>query len=284
MPNSMTLPTIRVYVGSAQSHQLLVDVLAWSIRRHTRRTVEVRAIGELLPNGVPMPRKPENRPATPFSFQRFAVPELAGFSGRAIYVDSDQLVLRDIAELFDRPMRGMRLQRRTRWGPDGRARERASSVMLLDCARLDWRPQRIADELDRGRYSYTDLMRLRTLWLKGSFPRHWNSFDHHEPGRTGLLHYTKRRTQPWLARNHPHGAVWFEALYAGLDAGEIKMDSVATAHARGYVRPSLLWQVEHRLLQSADVPASFHPADDAFYEHCRVNQFNNLDGDYRSRA
>lgn len=277
----MSLSKIRVYVGSVHSHQLLVDVLAWSIRRHASRQVDVYSIGELLPGGVPMPKKPENRPATPFSFQRFAVPQLAGYDGRAIYVDSDQLVLRDIAELFDRPLHGMRLQRRTRSGPDGKARRRASSVMLLDCARLGWDTQKIADELDAGRYDYEQLMQLRMLWLKGSFPRHWNSFDFYEPGKTGLLHYTKRRTQPWLSRDHAHGAVWFEALYAGLDAGEVKIDAVEAACRQGYVRPSLLWQVEHRLTDSSKVPASFHEADEAFYEHCRVNQFNNLDGDYR---
>lgn len=276
------MPALRVYVGSVSSHQLLVEVLAWSIRRHTRRPVELHSIGALMPQGFPMPAKPENRPATPFSFQRFAVPALAGHQGRALYLDSDQLVLRDLAELFDRPMYGMKLQRRSADGPDGPVRDRASSVMLLDCARLDWEPQKITDDLDRGRYSYRRLMWLRTVWLKGSFPRYWNSFDLLEPGRTGLLHYTLRATQPWLARDHRHGDAWFEALFSGIDAGEVKRETVEEACARGYARPSLLWQLAHREVRAQAVPPSLHEADAAFYEHCRVNQFNNLDGDYRA--
>jgi len=272
---------IRVYVGSAHSHRLMVEVLEWSIRRNTQRQVEVHAICDLLPEGQPMPRKPENRPATPFSFQRFAVPELAGHRGRAIYVDSDQLVLRDIGELFDRRMYGMRLQCRGRRGPDGRTGGHASSVMLLDCARLDWSAQRIADDLDAGRYRYKDLMSLRHIWLKGTFPRHWNSLDHHEAGKTGLLHYTRRATQPWLAHGHPHGALWFEALYAGLDAGAVRSQTVETTVEQGYARPSLRWQVERRLLSAEAAPAELRAADEVFYEHCRKNQFNNLDGDYR---
>ena len=277
----MNAPVIRVYVGSVHSHKLLVDVLAWSIRRHTRRELEIYPIGELQPQGAPMPKKPENRPATPFSFQRFAVPELAGFKGRAIYTDSDQLVLRDIAELFDRPMYGMKLQRRSRGGPDGRTGGHASSVMLLDCDKLDWRLQQIADDLDAGRYSYKSLMSLRNLWLKGSFPRHWNSLDHYEAEHTGLLHYTRRATQPWLARSHPHGHLWFEALYSGLDAGQVQMTTVESTVEQGYARPSLLWQVQQRLTTPEQIPSSFDAADEAFYEHCRANQFNNLDGDYR---
>jgi hypothetical protein len=260
----------------------MVEVLAWSIRRNTRRQVEVHPIGERFPEGMPMPQKPENRPATPFSFQRFAVPQLAGYRGRAIYADSDQLVLRDIGELFDRRMYGMRLQCRARSGPDGRTGGHASSVMLLDCEKLDWSPERINRDLDDGRYSYKGLMALKPIWRKGRFPRHWNSLDHHEPGVTGLLHYTKRATQPWLVRDHAHGHLWFEALYSGLDAGAVSQAAIDFSLEHGFVRPSLRWQVERRLLVVEQVPAELKAADEAFFQHCSKNQFNNLDGDYRA--
>ena len=274
---------IRVYVGAVHSHRLMFEVLRWSIRRHTSRAVEVESIGRLLGPDMPVPRKPENRPVTPFSFQRFAVPMLAGWRGRAIYLDSDQLVLRDIAELYDRPMPfGARLLRRTEKGPDGRTGSHVSSVMLLQCERLKaWSPQAIADALDAGRMQYHDLMKLKPVWLKGSFPRQWNAFDHYEPGRTGLLHYTRRSTQPWIARGHPHEALWFEALYSGLDAGGVSREAVDFAIENRYVRPSFAWQVAQRETDSARVPAGLHAADAAFLEHCSRHQFNNLDGDYR---
>lgn len=274
---------IRVYVGAAHSHRLMVEVLRWSIQRRTRSPVQVQAIGELA-GALPMPRRPENRPATPFSFQRFAVPQLAGYQGRAIYMDSDQLVLRDIAELAERPMWGMRLLCRRHGGPDSKTARHISSVMLLDCARLDWSAAGIARDLDEGRYNYRELMSLQHIWLKGAFPRHWNALDYHEPPLTGLVHYTRRETQPWVSRGHPLAPLWFEALFSGLDAGVVRRDSVDYAVDGGYARPSLRWQVERRIASPLAVPAELHARDAEFFEHCRRNQFNNLDGDYRSHA
>lgn len=276
---------IRVFVGAVHSHRLLFEVLRWSVQRHTRRPVEVLSLGELIGDQLVLPKRPENRPGTPFSFQRFAVPMLAGWRGRAIYVDSDQLVLRDIAELHDRPMPlGLRVLRRAARGPDGGTGMRASSVMLMDCGRLrDWSPQQIADDLDAGRYSYEDLMKLRPIWLKARFSRQWNSFDHYEPGRTGLIHYTGKSSQPWLRRGHPHESLWFEALYSGLDAGTVTQEAIDYSLANGYVRPSLAWQTAHRETDSRRVPEELHAADEAFLEYCRQLSFNNLDGDYRPR-
>lgn len=282
-PDPAATDPIRVYVGAVHTHRLMFEVLRWSIRRHTRRTVDVFNIGELLGPTPPLPSKPENRPVTPFSFHRFAVPMLAGWQGRAIYLDSDQLVLRDIAELHDLPMRfGVRLLRRAEHGRDGRTSIHASSVMLLRCDRLRaWSPQRIADDLDSGRYSYPALMKLKPVWLKGSFSAQWNALDHFEPQRTGLLHYTRRSAQPWLARNHPFETPWFEALYSGLDAGEVSAEAVEFAVANQYVRPSFAWQVERRLTTSDSVPEDLRAADAAFLAHCSQRQFNNLDGNYR---
>jgi hypothetical protein len=275
---------LRVYVGSVHSHRLLVEVLRGSILRHASLPVTVWSIGETWPGTLPMPQKPENRPATPFSFQRFAVPELAGYQGRALYVDSDQLVTRDLAELFRSPMLGARLLCRRSRGPDGKTARHVSSVMLLDCKRLDWSLTRIAQDMDAGRYDYRTLMSLKRIWLKGRLSRHWNALDWYEPGRTGLLHYTRRATQPWVSRNHPHAALWFTALFDGLDDGTVQAETIEYSLRNGYVRPSLAWQVEHRVADPEGVPAALHAADQAFFEHCRQNQFNNLDGDYRDRA
>lgn len=278
----MKLP-IRVYVGAVHSHRLMVDVLRWSIQRHASRAVEVLSIGDLVGTGLPVPRKPENRPVTPFSFQRFAVPMLAGWQGRALYLDADQLVLRDIAELNDLPMPfGLRLRCRNGKGPDGRTGVHVSSVMLLACERLrDWEPQRIADAMDAGRLSYPGMMKLKPVWWKGGFSRHWNSLDHLEPGHTGLLHYTRRSTQPWIAAGHPNEDLWFGALYEGLDRGAIPRDSLDFAIEHRYVRPSFAWQVGRRALRAEGRPAELQAADEAFLAHCARHQYNNLDGDYR---
>lgn len=274
---------VRIYVGAVHSHRLLVEVLRWSILRQTRRPVEVIPIGSVLGDRLALPQRPEHRPATPFSFQRFAVPMLAGFEGRAIYLDSDQIVFGDVGELLDRPMLGLSVLRRTSRGPEGRPGMRASSVMLMHCARLRaWTTERIARDLDQDRYDYRALMMLRPIWRKGPLSRHWNSFDHYEAGRTRLLHYTHRPTQPWLARSHPHGAYWFEALYTGLDAGEVSRDALEEAIGQRWVRPSMAWQTERREIDPARVPADLHAADAAFMDVCKQHNFNNLEGDYRA--
>lgn len=281
----MNAKLVRVYVGAVHSHRLLVEVLRWTLLRHTKRPLEVVSIGEVIGDRLALPQRPENRPATPFSFQRFAVPMLAGGQGRAIYVDSDQIVLGDIGELLDKPMFGTRLLRRVARGPEGRPGLRGSSVMLMHCERLQaWSTQRIADDLDAGRYSYRELMMLDPIDRKGWFSRHWNSYDHVEPGRTRLLHYTHRATQPWLCRDHAFGSLWFEALYSGLDAGEVSRDALAQAIERGYVRPSMAWQTERREVDATRVPADLHASDAAFMDFCRAQNFNNLEGDYRPDA
>ena len=57
-----------------------------------------------------MPLAVENRPRTPFSFQRFLIPELCGYSGKAIYLDADMQVFRDIRELWNYDFSGCDLQ------------------------------------------------------------------------------------------------------------------------------------------------------------------------------
>ena len=77
---------VRVYVGSQEAQMLPVKVLEYSIRKHTELPVEIFPLHHASIE-VPMPRDPRNRPRTPFSFQRFYIPQLAGFRGRAIYLD-----------------------------------------------------------------------------------------------------------------------------------------------------------------------------------------------------
>ena len=64
---------------------------------------------------------------TGFTSYRFAIPALAGGTGRAIYNDVDQVYLRDPAQLFDLPLgeHGFLAV-----APDD------PSVMLIDCARM----------------------------------------------------------------------------------------------------------------------------------------------------
>ena len=97
---------IKVFVGADRSQQAAVKVLEYSIRRHTKARVELIPMIDLP---VPLPKDPRNWQRTGFSYSRFCIPKLAGYSGRAIYMDADMLVFRDLSELWSLPFNGARV-------------------------------------------------------------------------------------------------------------------------------------------------------------------------------
>lgn len=134
-----------------------------------------------------------------FTPLRFAAPEQMGYVGRAVMTDPDVFALADINELFERDMGGAAVMARPVSG-DGRSQsDYASSVMLMDCARLKhWAWEADFEKVFLGNYDYRDWMWLR-LEPPGSvapLEPQWNDFDRLQ-GETKMLHNTQRRTQPW---------------------------------------------------------------------------------------
>jgi hypothetical protein len=130
-----------------------------------------------------------------FTPLRFTPPELMGYQGRALMVDPDVFAVGDVMPLFSRDMGGKALMARKRGGD----KEFASSVMLLDCAKLThWQVEKQFNEMFSGERDYMEWISLK-LEPKGSIGEleaEWNDFDHLTP-ETKLLHNTKRWTQPW---------------------------------------------------------------------------------------
>jgi hypothetical protein len=130
-----------------------------------------------------------------FTPLRFLPPEIMGYRGRAIVVDPDVFAVGDVYELLCRDMQGKALLCRARDG----AKKFASSVMLLDCAKLDyWRCAQQFDEMFELKRDYMDWisLKLEPPGSIGLFEPEWNDFDRLTP-QTKLLHNTQRRTQPW---------------------------------------------------------------------------------------
>ncbi|HYG80128.1 MAG TPA: hypothetical protein VD861_07065, partial [Pyrinomonadaceae bacterium] len=73
---------IRVYVGATEAQMLPTRLLEYSIRKHASMSVQVFPLHR---SGIeiPQPADESSRPRTPFSFQRFLIPELARRRGRA---------------------------------------------------------------------------------------------------------------------------------------------------------------------------------------------------------
>ena len=140
-----------------------------------------------------------------FTPLRFAPPQLMNYEGRAIIMDPDIFAVGDICELLDRDMEGKALMCRPKSGRKGRKGAYASSVMLLDCAKLrHWQFERDFDEMfeaadgGRPRRDYMDWisLKLEDPDTIGLFENEWNDFDRLTEN-TRLLHNTKRKTQPW---------------------------------------------------------------------------------------
>ncbi len=236
-----TAAVARVYIGTDPSQEIASRLLQHSMRRHSSMPVEFDEMPSL---GLPMPREAKNQPRTNFSFNRFAIPGLAGYRGRALYVDSDMLVFKDVREVFEIPFDGATVLHAPSSTP---SRQRQFSVMMLDCERLRWNATDIVNGLDEGRYDYQQLFWDFCIEPEGDvrpgLPVEWNSLDRHEPGRTALVHYTHMDTQPWVYARHPHGDVWVQALAEGLDSGVVSAALLDDHVRRGWARPSLARQV-----------------------------------------
>ncbi len=132
-----------------------------------------------------------------FTLTRFMPPELMGYQGRAVVVDPDVFAVGDVNELFNRDMEGKALFCRLR----GKSHlgKYASSVMLLDCAKLThWRVEEQFHEMFEFKRDYMDWISLKLEPPEsiGLFEDEWNDFDRLTP-KTKMLHTTKRYTQPW---------------------------------------------------------------------------------------
>jgi hypothetical protein len=213
---------------------------------------------------VPVPRDPANRPRTPFSFQRFLIPALAGYRGRAIYLDSDMQVFKDIAGLWTMPFEDADVL--AAQPADDTDRRPQFSVMLLDCSRLHWDIVAIVEALDRGSLGYHALMYELAIAsrVRAVIPARWNSLERFDPAETALLHYTDMPTQPWLSTANPLGYLWTRDLLEAIDRGVLSRAEVAADVAAGYVRPSLLHQVDHRLEDNLLLPRDALEADRSF--------------------
>jgi len=199
-------PTVFVHTNHKQLVGALVS--SYSLKRNSRRPdrFEVRIINSedhpflkaregqsfLREGKMRVWRYDDLQSFTPL---RFMPPELMGYQGRAVVIDPDVFAVGDITELLDRDMGGKAIlckARRTE-------KKFASSVMLLDCAKLThWQCERQFNELFEGKRDYMDWISLlcepeETI---GLFEEQWNSFDTLDE-KTKLLHNTKRRTQPW---------------------------------------------------------------------------------------
>ena len=196
-------PPVRIYLGTEAAQHRAERVFVWSVLQHRdpARRYEIYLMKDL--KGFD-----RDRWKTGFTNYRYAIPDLAGKTGRAIYNDVDQIYLTDPAELFDLDMKGAGQLCIT---------QRETAVMLLDCEKMAriWRRED-AENSERHKFFRNKVLAIPGMW--GELPGVWNSRDHeYVPGTSKLLHYTTLQTQPWRPfpkvlkyHDNPNGNVWFE--------------------------------------------------------------------------
>ncbi|MFK8020850.1 MAG: glycosyltransferase [Pseudomonadales bacterium] len=231
---------VRVFVGSDDAQLAGVKVLEYSIKKHASLSVEVVAIDD---KPIPEPINPEHRSRSGFSFSRFHIPELCEYKGRAIYVDADMLVFTDIADLWNTPFEGAHVLYSELQNDDGQ-RIPQTSVMLLDCGKLDWQVNNIIKGFDEEQWDYHDIMYHMCMVppskKRAGLPFEWNSLEHYEEGKTRLIHYTDMPTQPWVSNKNKHGNLWYATAREAINEGFMSVDWICEEIEKGHVSPELL--------------------------------------------
>jgi hypothetical protein len=134
-----------------------------------------------------------------FTPTRFLPPQLMGYQGRSVVIDPDVFAIGDVWDLLSRDMEGKAIMCRPKSGNKGKRGCLATSVMLLDNAKLThWKVEEQFDAMFDFKRDY-----MKWVCLKyedpetiGFFEMEWNDFDHLSE-KTKMLHTTKRKTQPW---------------------------------------------------------------------------------------
>jgi len=244
---------VRIFVGTEPKTEIARKVLECSINRRTNSEVEF----------IPMIGKEWQydttgfQQGTGFSLRRWMIPEYCKWHGRAIYLDSDQLVFSDIWDLWCQPdynpipgCAAWMTYQTSKFSE--KVPHPNSSVMVIDCQRAQALPyfhlDRVVDFLKNNpsKKSYGDLMFPN--WMKpgpGKIGVEWNSLNVFTEGKTKLLHYTKEPEQPWYVPDHPFARQWKLEFQIALNLGYITPDEVKDAVSKFGIKED--WRVTNGL-------------------------------------
>ena len=240
MKRARTIPT--VFVGSSEREEIPFKVLEWSIHKNASTEIAV----EPLPPVRRQPKHKKNRARTPFSFSRFLIPELMGYRGIAVYMDSDMLVFGDINSLFSVDMSNHDIAvcrhevTPERWLDNPNFRPGPQySVMVINCNQCDWRIEKIIDALDRGDLQYGELLHHLSIVsperIRDDLDPSWNSLEQYIPRETKNLHFTVVPTQPWKNPSTSFAQVWRVAFQGAVRDGYISRELFLKSRRRGYI-------------------------------------------------
>ena len=206
---------LRIFIGVDDRQPLSFNVLQHSIIRHASQPV---AITPLRISTLPIRREG----LTQFTFSRYLVPWLCNYEGWGLFMDSDMLVMGDIAELFsktdeEQAVMVVKTAMRFEW----------PSLMLFNCAKCKvLTPQYVESYGSPQDFGWAN-------GKVGSLPAEWNicvGYDKHNAGAK-LAHFTQGipiwfetkdcdYSQEWLneMRDMERICAWSELMAASVHA------------------------------------------------------------------
>lgn len=208
-------PVGRVFIGWDSRMAEVSDVLAYSLKKHSKRPLEI--------NHLKLPELGLNRvfdplASTEFTYSRFLVPFLCGYEGKALFMDNDMLAFSDIHEILDldmepyairvvkhdyKPKSSIKMDSKVQ---TSYPRKNWSSFIMMDCAKLRcWTKEAVETRTGAWLHRFEPIPDA----LIGDIPPTWNVLDEIKPD-TKLVHYTEGG--PWFEekKDHPFGKIWFE--------------------------------------------------------------------------
>jgi hypothetical protein len=283
---------VKIFIGTADVCRLEEKMMIDSLLRHATIPVEIVLLngdtgwveGGGIRERVDVPATLRSRFVTRFTAMRFQIPKLCGYRGLAIYMDSDQLLRADIAELTKAlPSSAAFAAVRADEARCGSASFRAdvlakiapqnqladyylASVMVMDASRCRFDLDALAAAVDAG-LPYWDL-----IWLGPKFRQafnlraaaldsRWNQLDQVNDDAK-LVHFTAINTQPWVYSHYtPTGRFWLDSFADALQRGVITEADLRKQRRLG----KLSWSNLHRglaILGASDAPAPLLDAYD----------------------
>jgi len=178
---------IKIFIGTSPGTDDLPaeKALEYSLLKHSSEPLEIH----FMRNGDPSFMGDFNSSgwATPFTNLRWAIPAYCEYQGRAIYMDVDQLNLRDISELYNVNMQGKPFA----------SRENRLCVMVFDNEKM----QEILAPIDqiKSNAKYGTSIYWSILRQSYHFDPRWNCLDGENRPIEDIwhLHFTSMPTQPW---------------------------------------------------------------------------------------
>ena len=239
--------TYKIYIGTERNQYVTQRVLQYSIDSSASVSVTT----------IPLHQQFRRVGGTNFGFVRFTVPSMNNFSGRAAYLDADQVVLSDVTKLFELLPQthaiGLVTKPEGTFGGKIISEGNQTSVMILDCPKLSaWKVPQLFEnvvpnrqQLSADQIHYRDFMALK--WFDQSqifsIPPSWNHFNVVQSD-SNLVHFSHVRSQPWRDPTHPLSDWWNEWLVKAVNDRYLSRSRLYFEISRGHVDKK--FQIKYR--------------------------------------